>query len=156
MFINRQFAFLCLLLSLVSCNRDEPEKDSFGFEKPVHFPEPTYTFGNNPVTREGFELGKKIFNDPILSRDGTVSCGSCHDQTVAFADPQHRLSIGIDGRTGTRNAPPIQNLAFMKNFFWDGGVVHVDFIRQMRSQTHWKWMMSYPMLSKGSTTTLNI
>lgn len=128
MFINRLTIFLSVLLVLGACNGDESVKDSFGFEKPAHFPEPTYTLDNNPISRGGFELGKKIFNDPILSRDGTVSCASCHDQTVAFADPQHRLSIGIDGRVGTRNAPPIQNLAFMKNFFWDGGVIHVDFI----------------------------
>ncbi len=118
---------VCCIGFLAGC-QDEPDKDSFEFVRPPHFPEPTYTFENNPISREGFVLGKKIFNDPILSRDGSVACASCHDQTVAFADPQHRLSVGIDGRIGERNAPPIQNLAFIRNFFWDGGVIHVDFI----------------------------
>jgi cytochrome c peroxidase len=69
-----------------------------------------------------------LFYDPILSRDGTVSCSSCHQQHVAFADPLHPLSIGVDERVGTRNALPIQNMAFQQFFFWDGGVNHLDFV----------------------------
>ncbi len=120
--------FICL--SLVSCSSDEPPTigDSFEFVKPEHFPETTYTFENNSISKEGFELGKRIFFDPILSRDNTIACASCHDQTVAFADPQHRLSLGVDQRVGIRNAPQLANLAFYKNFFWDGGVIHVDFV----------------------------
>jgi cytochrome c peroxidase len=49
-------------------------------------------------------------------------------QAVAFADPQHALSRGVEEREGTRNAPPIANLAFQKEFFWDGGVTHLDFV----------------------------
>lgn len=121
------FSVLCLvLLVLTSCSGEGEQP--FRFSSPDHFPEPTYTFDNNPVSLEGFELGKLIFNDPILSRDSSISCASCHDQIVAFADPQHRLSIGIESRVGQRNAPPIFNLAYMNDFFWDGGVAHMDFI----------------------------
>ncbi|MEQ8470412.1 MAG: cytochrome c peroxidase [Marinoscillum sp.] len=127
MSISRYVFGLGILLLVCACH-DNAEVEAFGFEKPAHFPEPTYTFDNNPVTEAGFILGKRIFNDGSLSRDGSVSCASCHDQAAAFSDPQHRLSIGIDGRVGDRNAPQIANLAFMKNFFWDGGVIHVDFI----------------------------
>lgn len=118
---------ISILIIIVGC-QESSEVNKFGFVKPEHFPEPTYTFDNNPVTEAGFNLGKRIFNDGALSRDGSVSCASCHDQAAAFSDPQHRLSIGIDGRIGDRNAPQIANLAFMKNFFWDGGVIHMDFI----------------------------
>lgn len=118
---------ISILIIIVGC-QESSEVNKFGFVKPEHFPEPTYTFDNNPVTEAGFNLGKRIFNDGSLSRDGSVSCASCHDQAAAFSDPQHRLSIGIDGRIGDRNAPQIANLAFMKNFFWDGGVIHMDFI----------------------------
>ncbi len=101
---------------------------SYTFVKPAHFPEPTYTFDNNPVTREGFLLGKKLFFDPSLSRDKSVSCNNCHIQSTAFSDgPQHPLSIGVDNRIGKRNAPSLANLAFMREFFWDGGVTHLDF-----------------------------
>ena len=107
---------------------DTAIEQTYRFVKPSNFPEPTYTFDNNPVTKKGFELGKKLFFDPLLSRDGTVSCNSCHIQATAFADgQQHPLSVGVDNRMGTRNAPPLVNLAFMREFFWDGGVTHLDF-----------------------------
>lgn len=101
----------------------------YEFVAPSNFPEPTYTFYNNSVTEKGFKLGKKIFFDPILSIDGSTSCSSCHNQSLAFADkPLHSVSVGIDGLIGTRNAPGLANLAFMKEFFWDGGVTHLDFV----------------------------
>ena len=107
---------------------DVPPDLAYVFVRPPHFPEPTYSFDNNPVTERGFELGKQLFFDPLLSRDGTVSCNSCHIQATAFADgPQHPLSVGVDNRVGTRNAPSLTNLAFVREFFWDGGVTHLDF-----------------------------
>lgn len=121
----------CILL-LASCKKDpaiEGPDLSYTFVKPNNFPEPTYTFENNPVTEEGFKLGRKLFYDPIMSRDGSVSCNNCHIQSLAFADAQqHPVSVGVDSRLGTRNAPALANLAFMKEFFWDGGVTHLDFV----------------------------
>jgi cytochrome c peroxidase len=81
------------------------------------------------VTERGFLLGKKLFFDPLLSVDNTVSCNSCHQQTLAFADtPLHPFSKGVMGKQGFRNAPELVNLAFRKEFFWDGGVTHLDFV----------------------------
>ena len=56
-----------------------------------------------------------------------MSCSSCHQQVTAFADPQHRFSVGAGGRGGTRNAPGLFNLAFRSDYMWDGGVAHLDF-----------------------------
>lgn len=124
--------FLLFTIGLAqSCSNDDegPEPDlTYTFVKPENFPEPTYTFDNNPVTQEGFELGRRIFFDPLLSIDNSVSCGNCHNQAVAFSDPQHTLSIGVDGKVGIRNAPALANMAFMDEFFWDGGVTHLDFV----------------------------
>ena len=53
-------------------------------------------------------LGKKLFFDKRLSSTQEVACGSCHLQEHAFADPRP-LSIGVHGRTGTRNAPMLVN-----------------------------------------------
>lgn len=121
-----------LLLFAVSCSDDDmaaPEVDRYVFRVPDNFPEPTYTFDNNPVTESGFKLGKTLFYDPILSRDGSVSCNNCHIQGTAFADsPVHPLSVGVDNRLGMRNAPSLVNMAFMSEFFWDGGVTHLDFV----------------------------
>ena len=80
---------------------------------------------NNPETVEGIALGKKLFYDNILSGNGTMSCASCHHQTNAFADTG-RYSFGIDGIHGTRNAPPLFNLAFAQHFFWDGGAASLE------------------------------
>lgn len=128
--------FLTLLGLIASCNPDSdvtidpiPEVDPYVFVRPSNFPEPTYTFENNPVTEQGFKLGKKLFFDPLLSRDGSISCGSCHKQQVFFADAEHHaVSVGVDDLKGTRNSPPLMNLAFMEEFFWDGGVTHLDFV----------------------------
>lgn len=121
----------CYLLLGQSCHDDDNGKTpdlTYTFVKPENFPEPTYSFKNNEVTQKGFELGRKIFFDPTLSKDNSVSCANCHNQAVAFSDPQHRLSVGVDGLTGTRNAPPLMNMAFLSEFFWDGGVTHLDFV----------------------------
>lgn len=119
-----------IVLHITGCSHDyEAMPDErYVFKVPANFPKPTYTFDNNPVTKQGFELGSMLFHDPILSRDSTVSCASCHVQAVAFADPQHALSRGVEEREGTRNAPQIANLAFQNEFFWDGGVTHLDFV----------------------------
>lgn len=120
---------LYLMLHFTACQDENMLSNPYEFVTPNNFPAPTYTFHNNPITKEGFKLGRKIFFDPILSIDGSVSCGSCHNQSLAFADiPLHRVSVGIDGLIGTRNAPGLANLAFMKEFFWDGGVTHLDFV----------------------------
>ena len=103
--------------------------DTYVFRQPEHFPEATYTLDNNPVTEKGFLLGKKLFNDPMLSRDGSVACSNCHQQGTAFADSQqHPLSKGVEDREGIRNAPSLVNMAFINEFFWDGGVTHLDFV----------------------------
>ena len=70
-------------------------------------------------------LGRSIFDDTALSRDGKVSCGSCHDPAHAFADARAR-SAGIDGQLGTRNAPSLVGIANDTSFFWDGRRTRLD------------------------------
>jgi len=93
---------------------------------PKNWPKPVYDFKNNPLTEEGFLLGRKLFYDPILSKDNTISCASCHLQATGFTHVDHDLSHGIEGKIGTRNSLTIQNLAWSKTFMWDGGVNHLD------------------------------
>ncbi|WP_276088070.1 cytochrome c peroxidase [Pedobacter sp. JY14-1] len=121
---------LFLGLFILACKKDNPVKEKvenwLGFIKPANFPEPEYNFANNPVTREGFALGKALFNEPRLSRNNTVTCASCHIQSSAFTQHGHDVSHGIDDRLGTRNSPPIMNLAWNKAFMWGGGVFDLD------------------------------
>lgn len=93
---------------------------------PKGWPVPAYDFKANPLTREGIALGKTLFYDPILSKDGTISCGSCHQSFAGFATYDHPLSHGIDNGFTQRNAPGIVNLAWQKNFNLDGGIAHLD------------------------------
>ena len=75
---------------------------------------------NNLTTDAGATLGRVLFYDKRLSTNQTVSCASCHQQTVAFSDPR-RLSVGYDGSIGTRNAMGLNNARWYerRHFFWD-------------------------------------
>lgn len=124
--MNIRIAILLFsLLTLVSCSKDEaPDNNSLVL--PSHFPEPHYNFENNPYSRQGFLLGKKLFYDPILSINNTVSCGTCHAPNHAFADHNSAISFGVFGRQGTRNSPTIFNTLWNTSFMWDGGVNHIE------------------------------
>jgi len=74
---------------------------------------------DNPLTREGVELGRMLFYDPFLSGDGTQACGSCHQPKFGFTDNGNAVSEGIRGKLGNRNAMPTFNLMWNSSFFWD-------------------------------------
>jgi len=80
---------------------------------------------DNPMTVEGVALGRRLFFDPILSRDSTVSCASCHDPAVAFSDPR-RVSLGVGGAAGTRNAMSLANIGWAPLLFWDGRAASLE------------------------------
>lgn len=96
------------------------------FQVPKNWPKPVYDFDKNPLTEEGFQLGRTLFYDPILSRDKTISCASCHLQQTGFTHIDHDVSHGIEGRIGTRNSMALVNLAWSKSFMWDGGVNNLE------------------------------
>lgn len=75
---------------------------------------------DNPMTEEGIFLGKKLFYDPVLSRDSTISCASCHIQEVSFKDPAG-ISTGVAGRKGRRTSMNLINVGYNRErLFWDG------------------------------------
>jgi len=74
---------------------------------------------DNPLTVEKIELGRKLFSDPRLSADGSISCATCHDPNRAFSS-EEPLAVGLFGRVGRRNAPAIINRGYGRAFFWDG------------------------------------
>ena len=100
-------------LFLTSCSKSEEEEYQdvpINFEVPSNFPASAYNLQENPITQKGFELGRKLFYDPRLSSGGTISCAFCHEQKFAFTHHGHTVSQGVNGQTGTRNSPSIQNL----------------------------------------------
>ncbi len=74
---------------------------------------------NNPQTAGKIALGKQLFNDARFSADGTISCASCHQQTMAFTDGK-KVAQGIHGLSGVRNSPTLLNAAYYSSFFHDG------------------------------------
>ena len=73
---------------------------------------------DNPMTVEKIELGRRLFNDRRLSRDGSIACASCHDPERAFSKAEP-VSAGVFGRRGRRNAPALINRGYGRAFFWD-------------------------------------
>lgn len=89
-------------------------------EIPEGFPEVEFPDGNE-FTKDRWDLGKKLFFDPIMSIDSTVSCASCHNPNLAFADSR-TFSLGVENRIGNRNAPTLTNVAYNPYFTTEGGV----------------------------------
>lgn len=121
--------FLFLFLSCTS-DKDDTEYQNIPIEYqvPSNFPPLAYNMADNPLTEKGFELGKKIFYDGRLASDGVVSCGFCHIQEDAFTHHGHTFSHGVGDGVGVRNAPPIQNMAYQTQFFWDGAADHIELL----------------------------
>ena len=125
--MKNNWCFIFVLFLLLGCSNKEEEQYvpvPYNLKIPQLFKEKLIAPiipSNNPLTNEGVALGKKLFFDKILSGDETQSCATCHIPKKAFTDSQ-QFSIGIDGKSGTRNAMPLFNLAwnFDERFNWDG------------------------------------
>lgn len=108
------------LLCILSCEVDDQINTPFHLLVPKGFPE-VYIPNDNQLTVERINLGKKLFYDPILSRDSSISCNSCHLQEFAFTDA-NPTSIGIAGRLGKRNAMSLANVAYANFLQRESGV----------------------------------
>ena len=75
---------------------------------------------DNPISNAKVSLGGKLFSDKRFSISGDVSCSTCHAPAKAFTDSPLDVSEGVHHLTGTRNAPTLANVAFLKRLFWDG------------------------------------
>lgn len=115
------------LLSLtifISC-KEEDEDNSISLDSTTFnlnigdFPIPQIS-PDNPLTVQGVRLGRMLFYENKLSKDGTQNCASCHRQQHAFTDTA-RFSTGVEGLKGGRQAMAVFNMAWHGNeFFWDG------------------------------------
>lgn len=111
-------------LSSCELNAVSYNPTSYTVISPPGFP-PMEHPAENPITEEGIELGRYLFYDPILSRDSTISCASCHDIKKAFTDGLAK-SVGIDNRVARRSSMSLINVGYNwvktreHNFMWDG------------------------------------
>ena len=90
------------------------------FPVPAGWPSPVQSIGSDDLLSDRIALGRRLFYDPVLSADSTISCSSCHSPFSAFAHTDHALSHGIHDGIGNRNAPALFNLAWQQRFMWDG------------------------------------
>jgi len=107
-----------------SCGDEVPEKE-IEWDKTAYkldygsFPAPQIA-EDNPLTEQGVALGRMLFYEKALSKDGSMACANCHKQEYAFTD-NDRFSIGVEGLPGGRQAMSVFNMAWHSNeFFWDG------------------------------------
>lgn len=124
-----------LILLFISCETERINEDEIyqldipnGFTRPI-IPD------DNQLTYERIELGKRLFYDPILSKDGTISCESCHKQEYAFAD-NVAISAGTEGRLGFRNSMSLANIAYHDVLMREGGVPTLEMQALVPIQDH--------------------
>ncbi|WP_422361847.1 cytochrome-c peroxidase [Reichenbachiella sp.] len=106
---------------LCSCDDDTEFKGPtpYSYVPPTHFGDKYEIPEDNPFTEEGIELGRHLFYEKQLSRNGQVSCGSCHQQSKAFTDGV-KFSMGVDRKLTSRSSMSLVNLLWQSKFFWDG------------------------------------
>ena len=80
---------------------------------------------DNPPTADTVALGRRLYYDPILSADGTISCASCHGPQVGFTD-RNPVSLGVGGKKGSRHAPTVINSVYNSEQFWDGRAPNLE------------------------------
>lgn len=114
------------------CNTVPDAGTPYSLEIPYFFSEPVIP-ADNPMTEEGVELGRHLFWDKQLSRNNTVSCGSCHSPAAAFGDNVAQ-STGLYGELTPRNSMALVNMAWNTSFFWDGRAQTLE--EQIRSPIH--------------------
>ncbi len=126
---NKYLTYILFLILFSGCSSedDQPEDilpSAYRLNAPDYFGTPI-EHSENKLTLEGIELGRKLFYDPILSKNNTISCASCHHQQQAFAD-QRSPSVGDSKFELERNSPTLFNLAWKTDFFWDGGAFNLE------------------------------
>jgi cytochrome c peroxidase len=115
-----RFKFALFILFLGSCSTD-----SFVFEGlDATYPEMQFPL-DNPANPDAAKLGERLFFDPILSIDSTISCGSCHKPEMGFAT-NDAVTPGVDGALGKRNSPSLMNVGFQPYFMREGGVPSLE------------------------------
>ena len=98
---------------------------------PKQTPEPA----DNPGTPEKIALGKKLFEDPRLSRSGQIACASCHDRQLGWGDGRS-VAFGHDRQAGRRNAMSVAMAAYSQPLFWDGRAATLEEQALMPVQDH--------------------
>lgn len=137
------FILFCAIITL--------GKGPYRFPKLFFFPPPPNVSG---MTKNGVALGRKLFYDPILSRDSSISCSHCHQQEFAFTDSGKKFSSGIQGKNLHRNTMALFNLAWFPSYFTDGraatlkALIRFPIHDEMEMNSNWDIILSRLRSSK--------
>ncbi|WDF66824.1 cytochrome c peroxidase [Sphingobacterium oryzagri] len=121
-----KFAFLVILIVVMALSQlsgltKMQQPAVFELAYPSYFGKGFSIPKDNPMTRQGVELGRMLFYERALSFDNSMSCATCHQQAFAFTDGE-KFSKGVTGKAQQRNTMALVNLLWVKDFFWDGRV----------------------------------
>ncbi len=124
------YLFFAISYFFVACDPIEPVEipaiyDPTPYDLKIgDFPTPDLP-ADNKLSVSGVQLGRMLFYEPLLSKDGSQACSDCHKQQDAFSDIR-QFSIGVEMLPGDRQAMAVMNLAWHQNgLFWDGRSPHV-------------------------------
>lgn len=125
----RWWVIIAIVLVVAGCKREEPVKspaasEAFALDIPVGFPAPLIP-EDNQLSHAKVELGERLFFDPHLSSDNSISCATCHQPQLSFAE-SHPISEGVNQSPGIRNAPSLANVAYQEALFAEGGIPSLE------------------------------
>lgn len=132
-----------LLALLVACT---PEPSEELMEELAQWPEMEYPSDNQPDAKK-IALGEKLFFDPILSVDSSISCASCHKEVYGLAD-NVPVSPGVENRLGKRNSPSLWNVGYQPYFMREGGVPTLEMQVLVPIQEHSEMAFNMVLLSQ--------
>ena len=135
--------FVPFSLALLAC---APEPSSELLSELATWPQMEYPTDNEPDTKK-IALGERLFFDPIVSIDSSISCGSCHKEVYGFADDV-AISPGVEGRLGKRNSPSLWNVGYQPYFMREGGVPTLEMQVLVPVQEHSEMAFNMVLLAQ--------
>jgi len=147
---------LRLFSLVVICVACSPESSSDLMDELAQWPEMEYPSDNQPDLQK-IALGERLFFDPILSIDSSISCASCHKEVNGFADDV-AISPGVENRLGKRNSPSLWNVGYQPYFMREGGVPTLEMQVLVPVQEHSEMAFNMVLLARrlnASTTYKN-
>ncbi len=147
---SRLLSSSILLALLVACTPDSPEEL---LEELAQWPEMEYPADNEPDAKK-IALGEKLFFDPVLSVDSTISCASCHKEVYGLAD-NVSVSPGVENRLGKRNSPSLWNVGYQPYFMREGGVPTLEMQVLVPIQEHSEMAFNMVLLAQRLNANTN-
>ncbi|MFK7972480.1 MAG: cytochrome-c peroxidase [Bacteroidia bacterium] len=140
---------ILLLLTIIACQETivlDPDRHFELMEAPEGFPDMPVP-DNNTFSQARWDLGKKLFFDPVMSVDSSISCASCHKPSLAFSD-NLRFSPGVENRPGVRNSPSLANVGYHPYFTREGGVPTLEMQVFVPIQEHNEFAFNMVLLAR--------